>query len=799
MKKLLVITTLVAAISACGSSGGNDSPDSQADNSPRSSSAPSSSAALSSVSSSNTSSSSSFNVETASGQEIFGAMCSQCHQLSAPSLNAWQSEQDLAMAIETSMPLLSPTDCGSVCATKVASYIATNAPNFGQVSSSSSSTPNLNDDIVAPQGSIDPAPVALRRLNREEYNNTVRDLLGTQLQPANEFPEDDFGYGFNNIAKVLTVSLTHLEKYKTAAERLAHEAVTNATPLSLTRFEAEDLEGNLVNSWSGMTVLGQSASNLQLNYYSPRPGPYRVTIQAGQMAGGDEDAHMQVLLNESNAYQTDVPNSNEEMQSYTFTANFSAKDNYLSFHFTNDFWIEDEADRNLAIDWIEIEGPLDAQTSDDRAIPCDLTQGESCARQTIEQLGAKAWRRPVSDAELERLLGAYQTALAASNAYAAMESLIQAILLSPNFMFRAEFDESTGSQARALNGYELASRLSYFLWSSMPDERLFLLAENGNLLLDTVLRAEVQRMLDDPKSLTLIENFAVQWLSFDKVNEVSPDTALFPNFDEALKESMRTETRLFIDYLLETNAPISELFLADYSFINSELAAHYGLNPSLFGSGFQRVDWSASAQRSGLLGHASVLTSTSHPASTSPVKRGVWVLDKLLCKKPPPPPPGVENITEDASFEGLSTRERFELHQQTSSVCFGCHALMDPIGFGLENFDPIGQWRDYEGENVVDASGELPDGTLFNGPVDLANILGQSSDLPLCTIQHMMTYALGRGVEALDANAEEELPDYPAVYDVYTATQAQGHRLKDIIEEIVLSPAFRNRRAPTEQ
>lgn len=726
------------------------------------------------------------------GAQSFATECAGCHQVDDQSLVKALDAEGLRLTIENAMPLLDPSRCTGACASDTAAYIMLNNPWFGQVTGGpdpgNGSSGGLGD--VAPAvGPVDAAPVAIHRLNRAQYNNTVRDLLGTRLTPADRFPEDDFGYGFNNIARVLSVSLTHTEQYFQAADLLVEDALDRALAGGRQHYEAEHLGGVHVVPGEDRALLNRGGSILVLELEADAAGEHELQIRAGQQAGGPDDAIMAVQVDGVEIARRTVAAPEGAMQTYRIPLQLSMGPHTVEIEFINDYWVEGVADRNLAVDWVSLQGQ-DGATLD--LIPCDITTGAACARQFIREFGQRSWRRPLTSPEVERLAALYSEA-ASDSLRTGLDQVMRAMLLSPHFLYRPELDASVNStRPRALNAWELASRLSYFLWSSLPDDTLFARAADGTLVNESVLRAEVRRMLDDERAAALVENFAVQWLKFDKVQEANPNLTRYPDFDAALVQSMRQESRLFLHEWIASNAPVSELLAADYSYIDARLAAHYGVSAPA-GDTFVKHRWQGSERR-GILGHAAILTATSHPSNTSPVLRGAWALEKLLCKAPPPPPPGVENLADDGDQEGLTTRQRFEMHRDSSTVCYSCHVLMDPIGFGLENFNAIGQWRTMENGEPVDASGALPGGTQFRGPLELSAILAESPELPLCVTQHLMTYALGRGVEALASDDGHEPPDYPAVYRIYENTAPNGHRIRDIIEEIVLSPAFRMRR-----
>lgn len=798
--------------------------------------------------------------DVAAGKIAFELHCKNCHtDVGDEKLVEGHNLAGLADIIDSGMPILDPSECKDQCAADTAIYIAANNtyfdPNAGQ---NPSGDPDRLGNIKIPNGAVDPAPVVARRLNRTEYNNTVRDLLKTGLSPADNFPEDDFGYGFNNIANVLSVSLLHLEQYFAASDMLARDTLIRANGGVVFEAEAARSEGTTAEVDGGVNLLAGNASVI-FDVPLTSVGPYELIVLAGQQAGGPDSARFRLYVNGQEVAERDVPAPATNRQSYSVSATMQAGANSVRLEFLNDFYLAGEADRNLVIDRLTVvskggswtrcasEGgtcsfsgsrevrygagtswvtqnhtgsvactnqqfgdptPSTAKTcqyfvppannpggnASMAALPCDVSAGRGCARSVAEDLGARAWRRPLKTAEVNDLLAIYDFAASEANSSSVgIETLLKAILMSPNFLFRIELDPSVSNPtARQLNAYELATRLSYFLWSSMPDDILFDLAKDGSLLDETVLKAQVKRMLADPKSESLIENFAVQWLGFDDVLKVERGEEAFPNYTPALVQSMRTESRLFLRDWLENNGQMRDLFMASASFLDARLAAHYGVDIGDV-EGFVRYEWGG-VERYGVLGQASILTMTTHGEETSPVVRGKYVLDKFLCRTPPPPPPGVENVGEVGEFSGLTTRERFELHRDKSTVCFSCHILMDPLGFGLENYDAVGRWRTTEGSLPIDASGVLPGNLAFSGGEELASIIADSKELPLCATKHLMTYALGRGIKALDNNDPEEGLDDPLVYRVYSNTKDSGNRIQDIIEEIVLSRAFRSRR-----
>ena len=501
-----------------------------------------------------------------------------------------------------------------------------------------------------------PGRVTIRRLNRAEYNNTVRDLVGIDFQPADTFPADDVGHGFDNIADVLSLPPLLMEKYLEAAEQILESAINN-----------DEVFGHLVPR-------------------IPKPGE----------------------------------------------------------------------------------------------------SGEELARRYIRDFSRRAFRRPPSQEEVDRLVQLYQRAKSSGEDFkSSMSFALQAALVSPRFLFRVELDnEQEPNQSKRLDGYELASRLSYFLWSSMPDETLFQAAESGTLQSDEGLIEQTNRMLADDKSSALVDNFFDQWLQLRQLAKLNPDPELFPAYNAHLREAMLEETRQFVRYIIREDRNILEFLDCDYTFANGLLSRHYGLE-GVDGEAFQKVSL-VGTPRGGVFTQGSILTLTSNPTRTSPVKRGKWILENILGSPPPPPPPGVPELDEDSQAELLgSLRERMQQHR-TNPSCSVCHRSMDALGFGFENFDAIGAWRDRDGRFEIDPSGELPGKLEFNGPAELRNILKSTRTVQFtrCFAEKMLTYALGRGLEPYDRCT---------VDDIVEAAETNDYRLSSVMAAIVTSDAFRVR------
>lgn len=726
------------------------------------------------------------------GAAVFASMCVGCHMVTDSNMTAGYTYDSLAVFIEDGMPLNDASRCDLMCAANVTAYIEQENDGFNI-----DETPNTSDDglgnVRVPSGSIDPAPTIIRRLNRQEYNNTLSDLLQTEISLAEDFPVDSFSFGFDKIASIQTVTPFHTEQYMRAAGALADGVLNRPLTANGTQvYEAEDYTAEGSSSpRDGALNLGAKGSRLPITINVPSAGTYTLTIRAAQDYGGGEDAVMSVIINNNKQHDVTVASRDPVRQDKTLQVNFNAGNNQLVLAFANPYYEAGVGDRNLIVDRVTLHGTDSGESV--VILPCSYSGGVTCARTMAKDFGAKAWRRPLTGTEENNLVSVFEAAkeIGLDNKES-MSAMLQALFLSPNFMYITELDsDPNSSEPKSLNAYELASRLSYFLWSSMPDEALFDAAKDGSLLNTSELAAQVKRMLSDPKSASLIDDFAANWLNFKAVLNADPDSILFPNFDKALAQSMAEESRLYVKEWFDTNGTLAELLTGQYTYLDNRLAAHYGENVS--GDGFTRFEW-PEKNRAGILSLGAILTSTSFPDRTAPVIRGEYVLSKLLCKEPPPPPPGVENLSEEALVEGLTTRERFEKHRDASTVCYSCHILMDPIGFGFENFDAVGRYRTAEGDLQVDASGELPGGQAFEGNIELSGILANTPELPLCATRALATYALGREVHALHSNDPEEGSDDPLVYQIYKQTEGSGHRIHDLIEKIVLSSAFRQRR-----
>ncbi len=615
----------------------------------------------------------------------------------------------------------------------------------------------------------DPGRVTARRLNRTEFNNTVRDLLNVDFSPADDFPSDDVGYGFDNIGDVLSVPPLLIEKYLTAAEQIAEKAIITQHPkyISKRAFGKELKEEGAVSSRGDGSKAIVSRGRVYHQFNLPESGTYRLIIEASADQAGDELAKMELKLNERVLKVQEIQGHREEnLVQLEFEG--SAGKQTLSAAFINDFFnpkAEKQKDRNLMVRSLRVEGPLgipDSVRESNSLLKVYPENGVSvshAAQSNFREFLPRAFRRPVTEAEITQYVSFVEMASERGASFAeSMRIGLQAILVSPHFLFRVEESRQQVGEMEQLDDFALATRMSYFIWSSLPDEELFQLAKENRLHEPQVLKEQTERMLADPKSEALVKNFSGQWLGLRKLttNEVSPDTALFPDFNEKLRLDMWKETELYFGSIVHENRSLYDLLDGRYSFLNERLAKLYGIE-NIKGEDFRRVEFKNS-QRLGVLTHASILTLTSYPDRTSPVKRGQWVLENFLNDAPPNPPPTVPGIEETQSANpNLSFREQLEIHRKDPG-CAACHVTMDEIGFGLENFDAIGRWRTQDGKFEVNASGTLPTGESFNGPEEMIAVLrSRKTQFGRCVAEKMLTYALGRGLEYYDRCAIDKI------------------------------------------
>jgi hypothetical protein len=660
---------------------------------------------------------------------------------------------------------------------------------------------------------------ALHRLNRTEYQNAIRDLLAVDLRIADLLPADDQSYGFDNIAGILGISPTLLERYVSAAWKISRLAVGGAAKATAETFR---LRGDLQQDDHFEGLPFGTRGGTMVRYIFPQSGEYAIDVE---LQGPRNEPHrLEISLDgeQKALLMLDpapiVPNVDGELMSVVPTVKVAvnAGPHDLAVTFVKKSAIEADGVRQpflrpynsqLAqpvLNNVTITGPFSAagtnprgDTPSRRAIfvcrPEQPSQEAGCAKQILANLARRAFRRPVTDADLQNLIAFYDEASAKGGFETGVESALRRLLVSPEFLFRIERDPAppTAGGPRAIyrvNDFELASRLSFFLWSSIPDDELLEAAGRGELAQPAILERHVRRMLADPRAEALVTNFGAQWLGLRKLERATPQQDLFPDFDENLRQAMRRETELFLQSIVREDRSVVDLLSANYSFVNERLARHYGI-PNVYGSDFRRVTFDGDSVRGGLLGHGSVLTATSYATRTSPVLRGKWVLDNIVGLPPPPPPANVPDLVEKSQAgKVLSMRERMAEHRANPS-CAVCHNTMDPMGLPLENFDAVGRFRTRSESNAaIDASGALPDGTVkFEGPAGLRRALIGRKDLFVTTLtEKLLTYALGRGLESYDA---------PAVRRITREAAADDYRLSSLILGIVKSTPFQMRRS----
>jgi hypothetical protein len=677
-----------------------------------------------------------------------------------------------------------------------------------------------------------PGRIPIHRLNRAEYVNAVRDLLSLDIDGRSLLPADESGYGFDNNGDVLAVSPALLERYMVAAGSISRLAVgdpairpvtqTYSVPYTLWQDDriSEDLPFG-------------SRGGIAARHYFPLDGEYlvRIVLQRAyqnQIRGVGEPNQLELRLDRQriklfkvggegprNAWAAvSAPSLYEQMADAGLEIRLQVKAGmrlvgaaFLKETVAPEGVLEPRAgvttlaysrDRNapMAVDRLEISGPYSAETPGDTpsrrrifiCAPSSKLSDDACATQIVSALAHRAYRRPVTRTDLQPLMDLYREGRGKGSFDLGIELALRGILVDPEFLFHIERDppDAAPGSVYRLSDVELASRLSFFLWSSIPDDELLAVAESGKLHNPEILERQVSRMVRDPRSRALVSNFFGQWLLLRNVRTRTPDPGAFPDFDENLRDAMQRETELFVDSQVREDRSVVGLLAANYTFVNERLARHYGI-PDVYGNHFRRVILTDDT-RGGLLGQASILMVTSYPNRTSPTQRGLWVLNNLLGAPPPPPPPNAPSLPEDNTEHGASAsmRERMERHR-SNPVCASCHARMDPLGFALENFDGIGTWRAAEGKTPIDASGMLPDGSRFQGAAGLRSLLlGRREEFVQTVAEKLLTYALGRGVEYYDA---------PSVRKIARDAAAHDDRWSSLIVGIVDSTPFQTRRS----
>jgi hypothetical protein len=685
------------------------------------------------------------------------------------------------------------------------------------------------------QAAVHPNPghATVRRMNRTEYANAVRDLLGLNVDFSKDMPADDTGYGFDNIADVLTVSPTLMDRYIIVAGKISRMATGQASRKVITT-DYKVPKDLFVNGFGVASYNERASDDLPLDsrgggafkFYAPYDATYtiQVFLNANTSEEGEIDAH--------NRFEVKVP---LKAGLRTIGASFPkllALDEHVvpktvlgprepaaaPVPIPLDVQVDGMRVKQLMVPsvatgpnvsqsfylrdvmQISVVGPYDVKAAGDtpsrRKIficrPSASLTESACADRILTTLAHYAYRRPVTAADVAPLMKIYDEGRQEGHQGAdfdhGIEAGLEAILVSPSFLFMRESDpaRSAPGAVHRISDVELAQRLSFFLWSSIPDDALLAVAQRGQLHNPAVLKSQVARMLADPRAKALTENFAGQWLYLRRLEYQKPDRRAFPDFDQRLRSAMQTETEMFFDVVVRENRSALDFLDADYTYLNQRLAEHYGI-PGIHGATFRKVQLDPAQHRGGLLGQGAILTVTSYNNRTSVVLRGKWILENLLAAAPPPPPPLVPSLDDAKNGKKMTVREQMELHRK-NPVCASCHTKMDPLGFSLENYDAVGAWRTGYAGQLVDASAVLPDGTKFDGPKGLQDILLSRKDQFVeAMTERLMTYALARGVESYDM---------PAVRAVRYQAAKDDYRMQTIILGIVQSVPFSMRRTP---
>ena len=650
----------------------------------------------------------------------------------------------------------------------------------------------------------DPGHPVIHRLNRAEYSNTIRDLFALDINAGANLPADDSGYGFDNIGDVLSLSPVLIERYMKVGRMVARLAIgaTDIKPAVDTfALPRPSGRGRGRNERVSDDVPFDSAGGLSFQYTFPVDAEYVFKIQTGGGRPGQGAPmpelrlpvkagvrHISLTAIRSSAMPENLPGAGRGAPGPV-----GEPDNLdLRLDGVRVKLFEVRGYGGLSIDGpYNILGPGDSPSRQKVFIchPATAAEESPCARKILTSLVRRAYRRPATETDLKPLMALYDFGRQDKESGSfdnGIEMALRGMLVTPDFLFRIEHDPaaSAPSSVHRINDFELASRLSFFLWSSIPDEELLKLAEAGKLKDPKVLQQQTARMLDDPKSKAFIDNFSGQYLFIRNMETQKPDPDAFPEFDNALRHDFEEETTLFFNAMVRENRPVTQLLDGKFTFLNERLADFYGV-PGIHGSQFRRVEIT-DPRRGGILGQGSLLTVTSYPNRTSVVQRGKWVLENLLGTPPPPPPPNVPSLDPHGKEGNLSMRQAMEAHR-ANPVCASCHSRMDPIGFALENYDGVGAWRDKDNGAVIDASGKLPDGAAFDGPNGLKSLLlTQHRDDFISTFtQKLLTYALGRGVEA---------SDLPAVRTIMRDAAKENDTIPALIDAIVRSPQFQMRR-----
>lgn len=678
---------------------------------------------------------------------------------------------------------------------------------------------------------LNPGRASVRRLNRAEYANAVRDLLDFDVDMSQELPGDDAGYGFDNIADALTFSPTQMQRYLVVAGKVARLSTGHASDkASITTYKvpkdvSKDYWGvPAYNERSNDALPLDSRGGGAFDYYAPYDATYRITVTLNNNSGWELDLEKRheysttvkltaglhslgaafaksTALKEVANRRYQVPGNTKLQLNFipppppglipmTFYVDGANAETIPVPEYVNDaaYW-----QHNFPRDVLQVQvtGPIDVSGKGDtparrRIFSCQPGSSEAsetaCAKKVLTRLATRAYRRTATAADLAPLMKVYAKGRAEGGFERGIQYGVEAVLVSPNFLFISDIGapNSTPQKLRPASGRELATRLSFFLWSSLPDDELVKLGQQGKLRDRKVLEQQVKRMLADPRAIALTKNFAGQWLYIRNMDVQAPNIDQFPNFDERLRAAMKTETEMFFDSVVRENRSVLTFIDADYTFLNERLADHYGI-PGVKGTTFRRVTLDPKWHRGGLLGKASLLTVTSYDNRTSIVRRGKWILENLLVSPPPPPPPNVPALAEVPAGKKLTVREQTELHR-ANPVCSSCHNLMDPLGFALDNYDAVGAWRDEEAGKPVDVAGVMANGQAFVGVKGLQDVLmSRKEQFVDAFVEKLMTYALARGVEG---------HDMPMVREIRRNAERDNYAFGSIVLGIVESLPF---------
>lgn len=750
---------------------------------------------------------------------LLGTFCTECHQGAKA-----KGDVRLDQLPEVTLPerihtrALLDTALGQVARSEMPPTKAKRQPNAAEraalVTWFQGRIANLDRTIPVQAGRV-----TMRRLNRTEYRTTIRDLTGLEFNihfdPTREFPDDGTGHGFDSIGSMLALPPALMERYLTAADEILRKAVVlegidskhswtiSGDALAFTPNGAAGSPTPTLGRWSGQVDIPQTGDYLlKVRLNSPLDAPTKEAAMAWVIDDQRPEDFGWRRTQKTTVSERRLKISDGARQiSVTWLGERDGKE-------VKPVTADSPAVR---VESIEVSGPVgisvDKLPDSHRRIivvrPSSELSRTDAARQVVTTFARKAFRRPTNTAEIDRLMELFAQADGTGISFErALMAPLSAILVSPHFLFRIEPDRTSDrtTHAFALNSHEIASRLSYFLWSSMPDDELRQAADAGTLTTPSAITAQVKRMLADPKATALPATFVPQWLQILRVETIVPDKKEAGTLGTDLRRAMLAEPVLLFQHAVQGNLPLKELLAPDYTYLNEDLAKLYDI-PGITDPQYEKGKGNGKNRtlrltkldkpvRGGIVTMAAVLTATSYPDRTSAVRRGKFVLDAVLGAAPPPPPPDVTPLAEaEANAKGVTQtlRQRLEKHRE-DPTCAGCHARMDPLGFGLENFNPIGKWRDQDGKQKIDASGTLPDGSTFDGPVALKKILLERQDeVARCLIGKLMTYALGRGMEPGDARVIDEIA---------AANKANGYPLADLVTDICLSIPFRFQGAP---